>query len=72
MWPIWPYPYVWGYGTLLRCPAIADRHDFEFRRPCTIAKGGDTCEFRFYRKGTAPDTELIEGVPVHWNETLNR
>jgi hypothetical protein len=53
-------------------PAIADRHDFEFRRPCTIAKGGDTCEFRFYRKGTAPDTELIEGVPVHWNESLNR
>jgi hypothetical protein len=53
-------------------PAIADRHDFEFRRPCTIAKGGDTCEFRFYRKGTAPDTELVEGVRVHWNETLNR
>lgn len=53
-------------------PAIADRHEFEFRRPCTIAKGSDTCEFRFYRKGTAPDTELIGGVPVHWNETLNR
>ena len=34
----------------------------EFRRPCTIAKGGDVCEFRFYRKGTAPDTELIVQV----------
>lgn len=53
-------------------PAIADRHGFEFRRPSTIAKGGDTCNFRFYRKGTAPDTELINGVPVHWANELNR
>lgn len=26
----------------------------EFRRPCTLAKGGDCCHFKFYRKGTAP------------------
>ena len=24
----------------------------EFRRPCTLAKGGDCCHFKFYRKGT--------------------
>ena len=30
----------------------------EFRRPCTLAKGGDCCHFQFYRKGTAP--ELVE------------
>ncbi len=53
-------------------PAIADRHDFEFRRPTTIAKGGDDCQFRFYRKGTAPDTEVINGVPVQWQDSLNR
>ncbi|NQV08026.1 L-2-amino-thiazoline-4-carboxylic acid hydrolase [bacterium] len=53
-------------------PAIADRHDFEFRRPCTIAKGADACEFRFYRKGTAPDTEVIDGVSVPWDDSLNR
>lgn len=53
-------------------PAIADQHDFEFRRPSTIAKSGATCDFRFYRKGTAPDTENIDGVPVTWTEALNR
>lgn len=26
----------------------------EFRRHCTLAKGGDCCHFQFYRKGTAP------------------
>lgn len=26
----------------------------EFIRPCTLAKGGDCCHFKFYRKGTAP------------------
>ena len=26
----------------------------EFRRSCTLAKGGDCCHFQFYRKGTAP------------------
>jgi len=30
----------------------------EFRRPCTLAKGGDCCHFHFYRKGTAP--EMVE------------
>jgi len=53
-------------------PAIADRHDFEFRRPTTIAKGGHACRFRFYRTGTAPETEEIDGVPVKWVESLNR
>ena len=53
-------------------PTIADRHGFEFRRPTTIAKGGDACRFRFYRTGTAPKTEDIDGVPVKWVESLNR
>jgi hypothetical protein len=53
-------------------PTITDRHRFEFRRPATIAKGGDVCRFRFYRTGTAPATEEIDGVPVEWVESLNR
>ncbi len=53
-------------------PMIEDRHRFEFRRPTTIAKGGDVCQFRFYRAGTAPPTELIDGVPVEWSTALNR
>jgi hypothetical protein len=53
-------------------PAIADRHDFEFRRPTTIAKGGDVCRFRFYRTGTAPATEEVDGVEVRWTDALNR
>lgn len=53
-------------------PAIVDRHDVEFRRPTTIAKGSDMCRFRFYRKGTAPETEDIDGVQVEWVESLNR
>lgn len=40
-------------------PAILDRVDAEFRRPCTLAKGGDCCDFNFYRKGTAPPTEHL-------------
>lgn len=40
-------------------PAILDRVDAEFRRPCTLAKGGDHCDFNFYRKGTAPPTEHL-------------
>ena len=52
-------------------PAIADRHDVEFRRPTTIAKGGDVCRFRFYRKGTAPTTEEIDGTPATWTDALN-
>jgi hypothetical protein len=56
-------------GELLGCPEIAMLgcdHDLasypyvdvavdsEFRRPCTLAKGGDCCNFNFYRKGFAP------------------
>ncbi len=37
-------------------PLIEDAVKCEFRRPCTLAKGGDCCHFHFYRKGTAPDT----------------
>jgi len=40
-------------------PVIIDRVDAEFRRPHTIAKGDDYCDFMFYRKGTAPDTEYL-------------
>ena len=31
----------------------------EFRRSCTIAKGGDCCHFQFFRKGTAPKTRYL-------------
>ncbi|HZD80916.1 MAG TPA: L-2-amino-thiazoline-4-carboxylic acid hydrolase, partial [Actinomycetota bacterium] len=37
-------------------PVVLDRVDAEFRRPCTLAKGGDFCDFNFYRRGTAPTT----------------
>ncbi len=40
-------------------PLILDRMDAEFRRPCALAKGGDFCDFNFYRKGTAPPTEHL-------------
>lgn len=40
-------------------PVILDRVDAEFRRPCTLASGGDYCDFNFYRKGTAPPTEYL-------------
>lgn len=53
-------------------PTIVDRHDVVFRRPTTIAKGGTTCRFLFYRRGTEPATEDIEGEPVEWAEDLNR
>ncbi len=53
-------------------PAITDRHDVVFRRPTTIAKGGDACRFRFYRRGTEPDTERIGGADVRWVDALNR
>jgi hypothetical protein len=39
-------------------PVIIDRVNAVFRRPHTIAKGDDYCDFMFYRKGTAPKTEL--------------
>ena len=35
-------------------PLIEDATNSEFRRPCTLAKGGECCHFQFYRKGTAP------------------
>ncbi len=35
-------------------PLIRDRVQAEFRRPETIAKGGQYCDFNFYRKGCAP------------------
>ena len=38
-------------------PVILDRVDAEFRRPCTLAKGGTYCDFNFYRRGSAPPTE---------------
>ena len=40
-------------------PAIIDRVNAEFRRPHTIAKGDEYCDFMFYRRGTAPDTEHL-------------
>lgn len=40
-------------------PVILDRVEAEFRRPCTLAKGGEFCDFNFYRKGTAPPTEHL-------------
>ena len=40
-------------------PVILDRVNAEFRRPHTMAKGDEYCDFHFYRKGTAPDTEHL-------------
>lgn len=40
-------------------PVILDRVNAEFRRPCTLAKGGEYCDFNFFRKGTAPPTEHL-------------
>jgi len=53
-------------------PPISDDVNMEFRRPCTIAKGSDECKFLFYRKGTAPDTEEVEGQDVKWDDSLNK
>ena len=36
-------------------PLIEEATNSEFRRHCTLAKGGDCCHFKFYRKGTATD-----------------
>jgi len=36
-------------------PLIEEATNSEFRRHCTLAKGGDCCHFKYYRKGTAPD-----------------
>ena len=40
-------------------PVILDRVNAEFRRPHTIAKGDEYCDFMFYRKGTAPNNEHL-------------
>jgi cyanate lyase len=40
-------------------PVIVDKVNAEFRRPHTIAKGDEYCDFMFYRKGAAPDTEHL-------------
>lgn len=40
-------------------PLIEEATNSEFRRHCTLAKGGDCCHFRFYRKGTAPDSTQL-------------
>jgi hypothetical protein len=40
-------------------PVILNRVNAEFRRPHTIAKGDEYCDFMFYRKGTAADTEHL-------------
>ena len=40
-------------------PVILDKVNAEFRRPHTMAKGDEYCDFHFYRKGTAPDTEHL-------------
>jgi hypothetical protein len=40
-------------------PVILNRVNTEFRRPHTIAKGDDYCDFMFFRKGAAPNTEHL-------------
>ena len=40
-------------------PVILDKVEAEFRRPHTLAKGDEYCDFMFYRKGTAPNTEHL-------------
>jgi hypothetical protein len=53
-------------------PSIADQANVEFRRPITLANGDNCCAFSFYRKGTAPETEEIDGKTVKWESHLNR
>ncbi|NOU59683.1 L-2-amino-thiazoline-4-carboxylic acid hydrolase [Marinifilum caeruleilacunae] len=40
-------------------PLIEQAVQCEFRRSCTLAKGGEYCHFQFYRKGTAPKTTYL-------------
>jgi hypothetical protein len=40
-------------------PVILGRVHAEFRRPCTLAKGGRYCDFNFYREGAAPPTRSL-------------
>jgi hypothetical protein len=74
------------YGSAYNCPEIAklgcdhdlagypfimDRVNGEFRRLHNLAKGDAFCDFTFYRKGTAPEYEVIDGRKVKWNDGLN-
>lgn len=40
-------------------PLIEEATKSEFRRHCTLAKEGDYCHFKFYRKGTAPKENYL-------------
>jgi hypothetical protein len=53
-------------------PVIIDRMNGEFRRPHTLAKGDAFCDFTFYRKGTAPEYEVIDGRKVKWDVSFNK
>lgn len=53
-------------------PVIVDKVNAEFRRPHTIAKGDAFCDFMFYRKGTAPEYEEIDGKRIKWDYSLNK
>jgi hypothetical protein len=53
-------------------PLITNKVNAEFRRPHTIAKGDDFCDFMFYRKETAPEYEAIDGKKVKWDDSLNK
>ncbi len=44
---------------LVAYPLIADRVNSVMIRPCTLAKGGNCCDFNFYRKGFEPEGEHI-------------
>jgi hypothetical protein len=53
-------------------PVIVEKVNAEFRRPHTIAKGDAFCDFMFYRKGSAPEYEEIDGKTVQWDDRLNK
>ncbi len=55
-----------GYSDLAGYRVIVDQVNTEFCRPCKIAKGNDYCNFMFYWKGTAPDTEQIDSKTIKW------
>ena len=40
-------------------PLIEEATQSEFRRPCTLAEGGDCCHFQFYRNGAASSSAEI-------------
>ena len=54
------YPDLISLGcdhSLAGYPLMEEAAQFEFRRPCTLAKGGEFCLFQFYRKGKSPKKE---------------